>query len=149
LLAALIILSMRLTGHAIGFALSRDGIDLELLGVARVLRGQLGPFTAYFQPVQSDLLNKVIWDSLQVNILWGLVNLLPIYPLDGGRISRELFTLGNPRAGIVQSLQLSIGAAVLVAIYGILQQSTFLCLMFGYLAYSSFQTLQAYRQHYR
>jgi stage IV sporulation protein FB len=149
LLAAVIILMMRFTGHTVGISLSRGSIDLESLGLERILQGRLGPFWVYFQPVQSDVLNEIVWDSLQVNILWGLVNLLPIYPLDGGRISRELFTLGNPRAGIIQSLQLSIGVAALVAIYGILQQSTFLCLMFGYLAYSSFQTLQAYRQHYR
>ena len=64
----------------------------------------------------------MIADLLHVNILWGLVNLLPIYPLDGGQIARELFTLGNPRAGIIQSLQLSAGAAVLVAAYALLNQ---------------------------
>jgi stage IV sporulation protein FB len=149
LLAAAIIVAMRFTGHAIGFSLSRDRIDLESLGLTRVLHGQLGPFSVYFQPAKSELLNEVIWDALQINILWGLVNLLPIYPLDGGRISRELLTLRHPRAGIIQSLQLSIGVAALVVIYGILQQSLFMCLMFGYLAYSSFQTLQAYRQHYQ
>lgn len=149
LLAAAMILAMRLTGHLIGFALSADRIDMDSLGLARILHGQMGPFAAYFQPYESDLLNRVIWDALQVNILWGLVNLLPIYPLDGGQISRELFTLGNPRAGVIQSLQLSVGVAVLVAIYGLLQSSLFLCIMFGLLAYSSFQTLQAYRQHWR
>jgi Zn-dependent protease len=146
LLASIIILVMRFTDHAIGFSLSRETIDLESLGLARVLHGRFGPLSVYFQPLQSDLLNEVVWDSLQVNILWGLVNLLPIYPLDGGRVSRELFTLRHPRAGIIQSLQLSVGVAALVAVYGILQQSMFVCLMFGYLAYSSFQTLQAYRQ---
>ncbi len=33
---------------------------------------------------------------LFVNIGWALMNLLPIYPLDGGQISRAMFTLGNP-----------------------------------------------------
>src|SRR6185369_13014867 len=110
-----------------------------------IVHGEFGPIAVYFEPVRSKVLNVVIWDALQVNILWGLVNLLPIYPLDGGQISRELFTLGNPRAGVIQSLQLSVGVAVLVAIYGLLQSSLFLCIMFGLLAYSSFQTLQAYR----
>jgi membrane-associated protease RseP (regulator of RpoE activity) len=89
--------------------------------------------------------DQVIWDLLQVNILWGLVNLLPIYPLDGGRIARELFTLRDARGGIVQSLQLSAGAAVLVAVYAVLKQDIFLAVMFGFLAYGSFQTLQMYR----
>ncbi len=59
----------------------------------------------------------IVSDLLQVNILWGLFNLLPIYPLDGGQIARELFTLGNPRSGIIQSLQLSVGVAAILAAY--------------------------------
>ena len=55
------------------------------------------------------------------------MNLLPVYPLDGGQIARELFTLGNPRNGIIQSLQLSVGAAVLVAAYALTQNSDFTC----------------------
>src|SRR5215510_6526401 len=48
LLATVVILMLRVTGHAIGFALTRDGIDLESLGIARVLQGQLGPLWVYF-----------------------------------------------------------------------------------------------------
>jgi stage IV sporulation protein FB len=149
LLAAVVVLAMRLTGHAIGFGLSRNGIDLESLGLERILHGEFGPIAVYFEPVQSKVLNVVIWDALQVNILWGLINLLPIYPLDGGRISRELCTLGDPRTGIIRSLQISIAAAALVAVYGVLHQSFYMGLMFGYLAYSSFQTLEAYRRYGR
>jgi Zn-dependent protease len=149
LLAGVVVLTMRLTGHVIGFALSPERIDLESLGLFRVLQGRMGPFAIYFQPFHSELMNRVIWDALQVNILWGLVNLLPIYPLDGGQIARELFTLRHPREGIIQSLQQSAGVAVLISIYGITQQSLFICLMFGFLAVGSFQTLQAYRQHRR
>jgi Zn-dependent protease len=86
---------------------------------------------------------------LYVNIAWGAVNLLPIYPLDGGHVARELFTLGNPQTGIVQSLQLSAGAAVLVAAYALLKGDFFICLMFGFLAYGNFQTLQFYRNRWR
>jgi membrane-associated protease RseP (regulator of RpoE activity) len=103
----------------------------------------------YMTHGRASLRDKLVLDLLWVNIMWGLVNLLPVYPLDGGHIARELFTLGNPRAGVVQSLQLSAGVAVLLAAYAILNQELFLCLMFGYLAYSSFQTLQMYRSHWR
>jgi len=102
-----------------------------------------------FQPVGSLFLNQVIIDLLYVNIFWGILNLLPVYPLDGGQIAREVFTLGNPRAGITQSLQLSAGVAVLVAAYALLNQRFYMCLMFGYLAYASFQSLQMYRSHWR
>ena len=149
LLAAIVVLALFLSGHSIGFVTAKQQIDLETLGLGRVLIQPLGPFLAYFEPVGSPLLNQVIADLLQVNILWGLVNLLPIYPLDGGQIARELFSLRNPRQGVVQSLQLSAGAAVLVAAYALLNQRLFLCIMFGFLAYQNFQTLQSYQNRWR
>ena len=51
--------------------------------------------TCVLRAVIAPTLNTLIWDLLQVNILWGLVNLLPVYPLDGGQIARELFTLAQ------------------------------------------------------
>jgi membrane-associated protease RseP (regulator of RpoE activity) len=77
------------------------------------------------------------------------MNLLPIYPLDGGRIARELFTLNSARGGIIQSLQLSIGVAVLVAVYALVTRDIYLCILFGLLAYGNFQTLQNYRGSWR
>ena len=38
---------------------------------------------------------------LEVNIMWGMINLLPMFPLDGGQISRELLNIRNPRYGAV------------------------------------------------
>jgi membrane-associated protease RseP (regulator of RpoE activity) len=94
-------------------------------------------------------MNYIVGDLLQVNILWGLLNLLPIYPLDGGQIARELFTLGKPREGIVRSLQISVGTAALVSAYALIAGQFFTCLMFGFLAYGSYQALQSYRSHWR
>jgi stage IV sporulation protein FB len=148
--AAIIVLAMRLSGHYLSFGLRSTPVDFQGLGLDVVIRQPMGPFDAIFEPFASDRMNDLIGDLLQINILWGLVNLLPIYPLDGGQIARELFTLSNPRQGIVQSLQLSIGAAVLMVIYGVVvSRSLFLGLMFGMLAYGSYQALQAYHNHWR
>jgi stage IV sporulation protein FB len=122
-----------------------DGFVLDWVPV----RWELFDLEYFFQTERLAAPDELIWDLLQVNILWGLLNLLPIYPLDGGQISRELFSLANPRAGITQSLQLSAGVAVLVAVYAILNQRIFTGIMFGILAYESFQALQAYRSHWR
>lgn len=82
---------------------------------------------------------------LSVNIFWGLLNLIPLYPLDGGQISREIFLLNNPRTGIVQSLWLSVFSGGAVAVWGITRGMVFMGIMFGMLAYSSYQMLQQYR----
>jgi stage IV sporulation protein FB len=138
LLAGIIIVALKASGHVDEFRLSWIPIRLEPFDPAY-----------YVQNGRPALVDLVILNLLYVNIAWGLVNLLPVYPLDGGQLSRELFTLGNPRAGIIQSLQLSAGAAVLVALYAISKGSIYTCAMFAILAYNNFQTLQAYRNQWR
>ncbi len=103
-----------------------------------------------FRPLDSSFANDLLLNLFYINILWGLLNLLPIYPLDGGQVARELFTLWMPpHRGIVASLWLSVIAAGGIAVYfaqsaGGGLGSWWPVLMFGLLAYSSFQTLQAY-----
>lgn len=82
---------------------------------------------------------------LYVNIFWGLVNLLPVYPLDGGQISREIFTLKDPWHGMVRSLWLSVFTSGAMAAVGAFYfSSIFMALMFGSLAFSSYQILQQF-----
>ena len=101
------------------------------------------------EPFASIPLSRTIDYLLWINIWWGFLNLLPIYPLDGGRVARELFTLrGNTRVGIVRSLQLSMAASIAVGVYGLFrQQSLYLALVFGYLAYLNYRTIQAYQSY--
>jgi stage IV sporulation protein FB len=86
------------------------------------------------------LLNQVFF----ISVLWGLVNLLPVYPLDGGQIARELFLRFNLRDGIRQSLRLSIVTAILFGIYAAMEwRQFFVLLLFGFLAYENYQALQS------
>ncbi len=139
LLAALVVVTLAVTGHFRGFVwdlmpINWTPFDLEY-------------WRANGKP---SLRDSAIFDLLWVNIFWGLVNLLPIYPLDGGRVSRELLTLAHPRRGITQSLWLSIFAAAAVAALGLLVlQSVFMAIFFAYLAYANYQTLQAYEPHWQ
>jgi stage IV sporulation protein FB len=149
LLALIVVAAIRLSGNAFGIVTLPQQFNIEATGLSRAYLVRLGPLGFYFEPLQSGVLNHVIFDLLQINVMWGVLNLLPVYPLDGGQIAREVFSLRNPRAGVVQSLQLSAGVAVLVAAYALLNERFYMCLMFGYLAYTSFQTLQMYRNHWR
>lgn len=90
---------------------------------------------------------ELIESLLFVNIFWGLMNLLPIYPLDGGQISREIFVLKEPWDGLRKSLWLSLVTAATVAVIGFVTfrnnpNGIFFLLMFGSLAFSSWQVLQ-------
>lgn len=80
--------------------------------------------------------------SLFSNIVWGVFNLVPVYPLDGGQAARELFMQADAHNGLRNSLILSIVVAGLIAIYGLQNESLFLMLLFGYMAYSNYLMLQ-------
>ena len=81
-----------------------------------------------------------------INLGLLIFNLLPIYPLDGGQIAREILLKLHPREGIRASLCLSIVAAAAMAVTGFMQwnHDWLVALFFGYLAYASYITLQAY-----
>jgi stage IV sporulation protein FB len=84
---------------------------------------------------------------IQINLFWGIFNLLPIMPLDGGQIAMVLLSMHNPRQGRRRAYIISILTAGLMAIYLVNQKSYFNALLVGLLALSSFQVLQAY--HYQ
>jgi len=85
---------------------------------------------------------------LFVNGYWSLVNLLPIWPLDGGRISHQV--IGRFRAFDAWELALKLSILVCSAIVAwlVLQfvqkwdGDKFLILFFGLLAFQNIQTLQ-------
>jgi len=95
-------------------------------------------------PVNSLLLRLFVFYLVICSVFWGILNLLPVYPLDGGQIAREIFLTANPRNGIRQSLILSIITAAGLAVYALANRDFFLAFLFGYLAYASYSTLQAY-----
>jgi Zn-dependent protease len=95
---------------------------------------------------------------MSINLWWPLLNLVPIWPLDGGKISREFCTWVSPRSGLQASLVISIAAAGLLAANSIAVQTQgrgflpyvdaggwYLALFFGLLAFESWQLLQQAR----
>ena len=78
-----------------------------------------------------------------VNIFWGLINLLPVYPLDGGDIAKAILEKVRPRDSWSIALKLSMAAAIVVAIAALaLSRQIVITIMFGYLAYTNYQMLQ-------
>lgn len=136
-----------LAGPIAGFFLA--GFVVSILFALR----RLEAFELWWVPIQWTLfdspLDKVIGYLMFVNLTWGLVNLLPIYPLDGGQVARQLFLLWNSHTGTLMSLQLSAGAAILVTALAALNSELYIAIMFGMLAYGNFQAIQFYRNHWR
>lgn len=82
---------------------------------------------------------------LWVNIVWGLVNLLPVIPLDGGNIAREVWVHLNPLEGHRLSLWLSTIVGALAALGGfLLLGSLYVAMLFGLLALGSYRQLRGF-----
>jgi Zn-dependent protease len=93
---------------------------------------------------------------LYVNFTWALLNLLPVYPLDGGQIAREVCSIVVGHKGVIVSLWISVCVAAFLAIHALLAQSgkieglpipylptgTYIAILFGLLAFSSYQAIQ-------
>jgi membrane-associated protease RseP (regulator of RpoE activity) len=112
--------------------------DLALRGVLRdLLNGN--PVTFHRGLIQFLL------DMWYIGIYWSLLNLLPVLPLDGGQITRDLLLLVTPRHGLRIALTLSAVVGALVAVYGIQSERIYLAIMFGSMAAGSIQALQQRR----
>ncbi|MDC0744231.1 site-2 protease family protein [Polyangium mundeleinium] len=75
---------------------------------------------------------------IYVNLRWGLINLLPVLPLDGGHVLEQ--ALGPRRVRLVAGVSMLAGFGV--ALYGLRSHNLFLAVMFGMLAFQSLRRLQ-------
>jgi len=96
-------------------------------------------------PADERLVTQLFLFFLQwtaaISIFWGIFNLLPIYPMDGGHISREFFTFLFPRRGVEYSLLLSMTLAIPLAIFGLLCWQPLITFIFAYFAIQNYQEL--------
>jgi stage IV sporulation protein FB len=95
-------------------------------------------------PFGGQVLSVLVTELLWVNIFWGLINLLPVYPLDGGSVTRNVLLQVDPADGVRKSLWVSVIAGALIALIAFLfLRSLYMAVLFGFLAFQSYQSLQA------
>lgn len=91
------------------------------------------------------LLDNALWFAIWINLFWGLVNLLPILPLDGGNVCREVCTSMNRQRGMVWTLWIGVFVGVAVAIGFFLLRLTFTGILFLLIAAQNYMELQQRR----
>jgi membrane-associated protease RseP (regulator of RpoE activity) len=89
------------------------------LGNALIL-GVLWAITAVPLPIDwRFFLAPGVWVLMWINVFWCLLNLLPLWPLDGGRIAVELGTALFGRRGSTLALLLSLVVSLLLIFFTI------------------------------
>lgn len=114
-----------------------------LYGLVILIEQQVGiAYQGRVPFVLRDTFAQLEW----INLYWGLVNLLPIYPLDGGKITRTLLQSQFGMPGLRFSLLISIVASGATAyyMYQVMQYPVFSMpvLLFALLCYESLQAYQ-------
>ncbi|MBQ2622604.1 MAG: hypothetical protein IJF84_14790 [Thermoguttaceae bacterium] len=82
--------------------------------------------------------------EMYICLFWGILNLMPVYPLDGGQITREICTAFNPRTGIALSFQISFVTSLFLAGVALIWLNDwFMAAFFGMFAYSSWMAMNS------
>lgn len=134
-----------LAGPGAGFLLAGVVIMMIFVGGGKFWVEPLPSFIPWrFMPASSwpDAVTKLVSYMLFINIFWGVINLVPVLPLDGGQVSRELFMLRDKYNGLRNAIMLSIGVGIVVAIALFSFDEQFAAIMFALLAVSNYLMLQ-------
>ncbi len=93
-----------------------------------------------------EKISTFIFFVFQITIWWGVINLLPILPLDGGQVAQQVFELLHPREAVRNSLILSVIVGGLMAFVAFAKWNDwYLGILFVWLTYSNFSGLQSLR----
>lgn len=136
-----------LAGPFAGFSFAAIVMLVATLTGGTLLTGKIFgfipvPLTA-IMPFGGQILGIFFSMLLWVNISWGLFNLVPVFPLDGGQVTRNIFMIYDPWNGVRKALWVSVVVGGLLAIGGFfLFHSIYIGALFGMLAFQSFQLLQ-------
>jgi Zn-dependent protease len=124
-----------------------------LVGIVLALGGEIRTVNIFYIPIPIPVLKGTIFAAsasaflvfvagIILNILLNLLNLVPIYPLDGGQIARQVMVQMDRFNGVRNSIILSIASAILIAVLCIKADETFMAIFFGFMAFSNYQSLQ-------
>ncbi|MEM7011748.1 MAG: site-2 protease family protein [Verrucomicrobiota bacterium] len=86
----------------------------------------------------SQFLSSFVTQMIWINIAWSLINLAPVYPLDGGQIVNAI----NGSSKMRTTLKISIGAGIAVSIVGFVIGQSFMAMLFLFLTLQNYQRLQ-------
>lgn len=121
-------------GRRATIAAAGSATGLAFGGLVYLVARQFGPY----DPLVGFILNSTIY----VNVFWGLLNWLPIRPLDGGHLLESLMEKVAPVRGDAIAKVIFIATAAGALAVAIWQRLIFIAFLSGWLLLSEFATRQ-------
>lgn len=119
------------------FLVTAAGPGAGLVFAAVCIALSVSAYGSMFPPLfrDSDPVRFILYHLVWINLVWSLLNLLPILPLDGGQLLRD--ALGPRQANLVKTISL-VTIAVLIPVAAYYKQ-WFAVFMLVYLGYQNFK----------
>ncbi len=114
-------------------------------GAGFLLFGLVFAFDQNLETMPGGLTRLAIHDLLEINLFWGLLNLMPLWPLDGGQITGVGLGMISPRSGMRWTHTIGLLTAGAIAVWQASEQYL-MAIWFGYFAYINYHMLQT--MHY-
>lgn len=90
-------------------------------------------------PYVAQLLNFIVIPS----VYWAILNLLPVLPLDGGRVLQHTLALFGRRNSFYEATMVSVIVAILVAFWAFQNGQMYIAIFFAMFAFSNFQNMNS------
>lgn len=145
----------RLT-HMDQIIISAAGPGIQLLlaavvGILAILCGihvdQFAWLGEYLKIPTSTPSNPIVYATVKFmvtsSIWWAVINLLPIFPLDGGQIAQHVIGIVRRTIGLMEAYALGAIVAALAAVWFMSRGSTINALFFASMAMTNFQAMQS------
>ena len=130
--------SRRTPWREIAVALAGPFAGFGLFGLTVAVQWILNRNQLLMHPYRFEVFFDLVW----INLYWGLVNLLPVLPLDGGQVCRSLLELWRVRDPQRLTCQIGIPISGAMAAYFFSIDASFAGMMFALLCLQNITLLQ-------
>lgn len=134
--------------RAILIALAGPMAGFGLLGLTIAVQPLFAQYADRIPPMVLMFIGHALSHLVFINLFWGLLNLLPILPLDGGRVSEQIWDKFAKRRAMEGCLKTGVAVGILAAAYMFQSGNPYGAVLFGFLAYNNFTALQQNQQGY-
>lgn len=138
------------TGKSITISFAGPAAGFVFFGVVLVVEwfifGKQFNLQTHFSKIIAKHISFAIYQLKFINLWWGLVNLLPVLPLDGGRICESLCDKFIRYRGREVAAKIGLAVSGIVAAYCFMVGQRYIGFLFAYLCYMNFNNLQRSQQ---